>query len=285
MNYRHIYHAGNISDVVKHVVLTLLLEHLRLKETPFGVLDTHAGTGFYDLQDERAQKTSEAQDGIYKLLTAPPVPDLAAYYDVLKNFNPGWSAGTAEAFQFYPGSPLLVARLLRSQDRLIACELHRDDAEALRRQMRPFAQTQVHHRDGYEALRGFLPLPEKRGLVLIDPPYETPDEFDRLAQAIREAYARWPQGLYAIWYPVKERPAIWRFHEALAASGIAKQLCAEFIYHEETRHDRLNGCGFILINPPWQFDERLRKLFPLLHDALQTEHRGVNINWLSGEAG
>jgi len=128
-----------------------------------------------------------------------------------------------------------------------------------------------------------LPPAEARGLVLIDPPYEEPDEFARLSIVLPVAHGRWPQGMFMIWYPVKERPSVWRFHEALTQSGIPKILCAEFMFEEETRGDRLNGSGLILVNPPWQFDERLRALFPQLHDALQTPDRGARVEWLTKE--
>lgn len=286
MNYRHAFHAGNVCDIVKHAVLTLLLERLCAKEKPFCVLDTHAGAGLYDLCDLRAQKTGEAENGILRVLKAPALPELAGYYGVLRSFNPGWRPDgpeTPDSFRFYPGSPLIAARLLRPQDRLVACEWHEEDAETLKRHARPFANIQVHHRDGYEALRAFLPPAEKRGLVLIDPPYEAPDEFEKLARALAGAYALWPQGVFTVWYPVKERPAVWRFHEALAATGIPRQLCAEFIYEKEVRHDRLNGCGLVIINPPWQLAEKLSCLFPALHGALQTAYRGVTVSWLVGE--
>jgi 23S rRNA (adenine2030-N6)-methyltransferase len=280
MNYRHIYHAGNICDVVKHAVLALLVEHLRGKEAAFCVLDTHAGIGLYDLDDPRAAKTAEAQSGILRLLAVRPLPEMAAYDSVLQKLNPDWKTGTPEGFRFYPGSPLLAYHLLRPQDRLVACELHEDDARELRRHFHQHKQAQIHHRDGYEALRAFLPPAEKRGLVLIDPPYENTNEFGHLAQAIAEAYKRWPQGIFMIWYPIKDRPSIWRFHEALIATGIPHQLCAEFIYEEETRADRLNGGGHIIINPPWQMDEKLRSLFPALHKTLETGFRGCEVKWL-----
>lgn len=286
MNYRHIFHAGNICDVVKHAILILLIEHLRAKPAPFCVLDTHAGMGLYDLQDPRAQKTDEAQSGILRFLQAPLYSELTTYYETLQRFNPGWQVvqeKTADHFRFYPGSPLVAAHLLRSQDRLIACELHPEDAQTLKRQARAFPFMHIHHRDGYEALRAFLPPSEKRGLVVIDPPYESPEEFARLAQESAAACARWPQGIFMIWYPVKERPSIWRFHEMMVASGIPRQLCAEFIYEEETRHDRLNGCGLLLINPPWQFDEKLRLLLPALHEMMQTPARQVHVHWIVEE--
>lgn len=281
MNYRHIFHAGHICDVVKHALLVLLLEHLREKDKAFCVLDTHAGTGLYDLKDPQALKTGEAQTGIYKLLTKPPLPALAEYYRILKEINPDWQPQNPKTVRFYPGSPVIVQHMLRPEDRLIACELQEEDARALRKYFRNIPQVQAHHRNGYEALGAFLPPPEKRGLVLIDPPYENADEFERLITSIIKAHTRWPQGIFMIWYPVKERPAIWRFHEALIASQIPKQLCAEFLFEEETRGDRLNGSGQIIINPPWQLDEKIGYLFSALHETLQTNHQGSIIKWLA----
>jgi len=277
MNYRHIYHAGNRCDVVKHSVLTLILAHLRAKDKGFAVIDTHAGIGLYDLADARAVKTDEAALGIKSLLSAPPLPALADYYDVLRKVNPLWNGTGIENFRVYPGSPLLAFHMLRPQDRLVVCELHPEDAEALRIHSPNDARMQIHRRDGYEALMAFLPPPEKRGLVLIDPPYERGDEYDALVKRVHEAHARWPTGIYMLWYPVKDRPALWKFHDTLAATGISKILCAEFIYEEETRADRLNGSGLIIINPPWKLDEQLADLFPALHKAMNSAYAGVSI--------
>ncbi|MDE2029753.1 MAG: 23S rRNA (adenine(2030)-N(6))-methyltransferase RlmJ [Alphaproteobacteria bacterium] len=281
MNYRHIFHAGNRCDVAKHAVLTLVLRHLRSKDKAFAVIDTHAGLGFYDLDDPRALKTGEAAEGIKALLAAPRLPALADYYAVLHKMNPRWSGEGAENFRIYPGSPLFAFHMLRAQDRIVACELHPEDAETLRLQSPADPRLQIHKRDGYDALRAFLPPPEKRGLVLIDPPFEREDEFPTLAQHIAAAHKRWPTGIYMVWYPVKNRPAIWQFHEALAATGIGKILCAEFIYEQETRADRLNGSGLILINPPWKLDEELAALFPALHTAMRTAHAGTTISWIA----
>lgn len=281
MNYRHIFHAGNICDVVKHAVLTLLIQHLRSKDKPFYLLDTHAGIGFYDLQDARALKTCEAQDGILKLLQAEPITELIDYYAILQKVNPLLMIGAPDVVArctHYPGSPLLAAYLMRPKDRLVACELHPEDVKLLK-QFVPHAQT--HHRDGYEALQAFLPPPEKRGLVLIDPPYEAPDEFERLPSILKDAWERWPQGQFALWYPIKERPTIWRFQEAMTATGIPKQLCAEFMFQDETRHDRLNGSGLLLINPPWQFDQKLEGLFAALFRALEPPYKAMSLKWLT----
>ena len=169
---------------------------------------------------------------------------------------------------------------MRSQDRLVACELHPEDIDDLRHILRYNKQTHIHYRNGYEALGAFLPPSEKRGLVLVDPPFENPDEFQTLAKSITAAWQRWPQGMFLVWYPIKERPAIWRFHEALIAAGITEMLCAEFIFDEETYHDRLNGSGCLIINPPWQLHEQLPEFFQLLHQAMQTPHNGSVIKWL-----
>jgi 23S rRNA (adenine2030-N6)-methyltransferase len=277
MNYRHIFHAGNICDTVKHATLALVLDYLRAKAAPYFILDTHAGVGRYDLTDPRAQKTAEAQHGILRLwdsVALTTLPVFAPYNAALRKLN-------SKTCEVYPGSPLLAEYFLRPDDRMTACELHPEDAEELKRNTYIYPNIHTHARDGYEALKAFLPPPEKRGLVLIDPPYEQPDEYDRLATHFISAYHRWPQGIYMLWYPIKERPAIWRFHEQLTASGIGKILNAEFIYQEETRHDRLNGSGLIIINPPWQLDKKLNELFTALHLALNTEHQAITIKWLS----
>ncbi len=283
MNYRHIFHAGNRCDVVKHALLTLALRHLHAKDGAFAVCDTHAGIGFYDLKDPRAQKTGESAQGIISLLNAPALPALADFTAVLRIMNPLWDGKSAEGFRVYPGSPFFAYHMLRKQDRLAACEKHPEDAETLRLQAPKDRRFQIHFRDGFEALHAFLPPPEKRGLVLIDPPYEEPDEFAEVVKNVAKAYRRWPGGIFMIWYPVKDRPAIWQFHEALANSGIPKILCAEFIYHEDIRADRLNGCGMIVINPPWKLGKEISALFPALHEALKTEYKGIVLKQIAGE--
>ncbi|MDP9126791.1 MAG: 23S rRNA (adenine(2030)-N(6))-methyltransferase RlmJ [Pseudomonadota bacterium] len=284
MNYRHIFHAGNICDVVKHAALTLVLAELCKKTTSFFLLDTHAGAGLYDLEDSLAGKTNEAERGIRRLLAAPKIGELAGYYDALASFNrePDGQPPPVAGIRFYPGSPLLAASLMRAGDRLIACELLEEDVQNLKRHARRFPNIHVHHRNGYEAMGAFVPPAEKRGLVLIDPPYEDSQEFGSLTQATKSACRRWPHGVYLIWYPIKERPALWRFHEGLVESGLPRLLCAEFLYEEETRHDWLNGCGLIFINPPWQLDEKLRTVFSALHGALGAVQQGNDIRWLAG---
>lgn len=278
MNYRHIYHAGNGADVFKHAVLALLLRRLAAKETPFAVLDTHAGIGDYDLTRAEAERTGEAKAGIARLLAAHvDDPGLAPYLAAVR-------AGLDEngTLTRYPGSPRITQAALRPGDRLVLCELHPDDHAALRRAFAGDRRVAVHHMDGYQALKAHLPPKERRGLVLIDPPYEDADELARLPERLAQAWHRWPNGIYALWYPIKERPAVWRFHEALASCGIRRMLAVDLTLHDETSHLRLNGSGMILVNPPWQLDRDLERLLPLLHGAL-ADGGGARVEWLVGE--
>lgn len=277
MNYRHIYHAGNICDVVKHASLVLLLERLKAKDAAFAVLDTHAGEGLYDLFDPRAAQTNEAAVGARRLWEKreKASPELEPYLSALKSLNEG------RDLKLYPGSPVLARRSMRQQDRLVVCELHPEDAQNLKRTMRDEAGVEVHSRDGYEAVKAFLPFKEKRGLVFIDPPFEVAGEIDRLVAAARVVHERMAGAVVAIWYPIKERPAIWRFHEALIAAGLPKLLAAEFLYRPEVRHDRLNGSGLIVMNAPWKIEEDLARLFTALHETLETEARESFIRLLT----
>lgn len=280
MNYRHIYHAGNGCDVVKHAILALLMQHLRGKDKPFAVLDTHAGCGLYDLADERALKTNEATAGVklvWEAFAGQDVPDfLRPYLDCIAALNAG-----AKELRYYPGSPSIARKMMREGDRLIACELHPEDSQELRRLFWDDPQAQIHHRDGYAALKAMLPFPEKRGLVLIDPPFETTDEIEKLVQAVRFIHERMAQTVVGIWYPIKERPAIWQFHEALVSAGLPKMLAAEFMFHPETRHDRLNGSGLIVVNTPWKLDEQMAHLFNCLHEVMKTESQASTIKALT----
>lgn len=281
MNYRHIYHAGNICDVVKHAMLALIIDYLKQKDKPFAVLDTHAGCGLYDLDAPEARKTGEADEGVQRLWFAwregrTIDTTLTPFLDALNKVN------MDGLLRYYPGSPMLARTMLREHDRLIACELHPEDCATLRRTFRHNdKQAHIHHRDGYEALRGLLPFPEKRGLILIDPPFEKPDDFDNLIAACHLIHSLFPQAIVAIWYPIKDRPTVWQFHERLRDTKIPKIMNTEFIYQPEVRSDRLNGTGMIIINPPWVLEEQLPKLFGCLHDILQTEAKQSTISALT----
>jgi 23S rRNA (adenine2030-N6)-methyltransferase len=275
MNYRHAFHAGNIADVFKHAVLVLLIEHLLQKDTALCYLDTHAGTGSYDLTSEAAQKTGEFRAGIGRLLAAEPPPTLARYAALVRAVQPA-----PATLHSYPGSPALAQALLRPHDRIILCELHPDDAATLRRACRADARVHVHQRDGYEGLVAFVPPAERRGLVLVDPPFEDRDELPTLVAAVRSAHRRWPTGHYALWYPIKARGALDRFHGALAEAGLRKLLAVEFV---ATPDEALRGAGMVLINPPWQIADKLAALLADLGPALGRPDAARRVDWLVPE--
>jgi 23S rRNA (adenine2030-N6)-methyltransferase len=280
MNYRHIFHAGSFTDVMKHAVVALILKRLRAKETPFGVLDTHAGIGRYDLTSQQASRTGEYLGGISRVMAVADrlPPELAPYLNAVLELNP-----EPDKLRWYPGSPRLARQLMRPQDRLLLAELHPEDVETLRREFARDRNTSVQHMDGYHAIKAHLPLKERRGMVLIDPPFEVTDEFERMTKALVTGHGRWPTGIFALWYPIKERPAVWRFHEALERTGIRKILAAELTIHEEDTHQRLNGCGIIVVNPPWQLDQNLEAVLPALHEAMAARAGGARVEWLVPE--
>ena len=222
MNYRHIYHAGNFADVVKHAVLALVIEKLKLKDAGFRVIDTHAGTGSYDLSSEKAQKTGEWRAGIGRLIgpDAAPIQGPAAtllkpYLDVVRGLNSG--GGVTR----YPGSPRLARALLRPQDRLVVNELHREDSISLKGAFARDKLTQVMDLDGWIALKALLPPPERRGVVLVDPPFEEPGEFERMSVALGEAVRRFATGVFILWYPNTDQGHVRAFKRRLAESGLS----------------------------------------------------------------
>lgn len=271
MNYRHIYHAGNFADVFKHAVLARCVEYLRRKEAAFRVIDTHAGAGLYDLSSPQAQKTGEWRDGIGRLLDARLPADAAAllepYLAVLRE-HAGPDGPLA-----CPGSPLLVRRLLRRQDRLSAFELHEADADALAALFAGDYQTRVTRLDGWLVPGAHLPPKERRGLVLIDPPFEQPGEFDRLADALERGAARWPGGIYLLWYPLKHDREIEGFLERLRTSGLRDLLCVEIEVAGRQAEPVFRGCGLVVMNPPYPLAQELRVVLPPL--AAQLARDGV----------
>jgi 23S rRNA (adenine2030-N6)-methyltransferase len=282
MNYRHAFHAGNFADVVKHAVLTRIVEHLKAKEKAFRVIDTHAGRGLYDLTGEEAGRTGEWRDGIARLLDAPLPADAAAllapYLDAVRAENPD---GGVRA---YPGSPALVRRLLRRQDRLTAVELHPEDAAALRVRFAGDIQVRVIHLDGWLSLGAHLPPKERRGVVLVDPPFEEAGEFGRIVSGLARAHRRWPGGIYALWYPIKDRKAVDGFRKDLQASGIAKVLDIELTVRPTSETPRLDGSGMIVVNPPYRLDDELKAILPTLAELLsQASGGGWRVEWLRRE--
>ena len=287
MNYRHIYHAGNFADVVKHATLALVIERLKLKDAAFRVIDTHAGLGGYDLGSQAAQKTGEWRAGIGRLvgpdaapLPAPAAELLAPYLDVVRALNP------TGAIVRYPGSPRLARALLRPQDRLVANELHPEDAVSLRGAFARDKLTQVMELDGWVALKSLLPPKERRGVVLIDPPYEEAGELDRVVEALAGGYARFAGGTFIAWYPVKAVAPVEQFCRAVAATGIRKVLRVELHVHRQLTADRLNGCGLIIVNPPWKLPGELAIHLPWLARQLAvTGEATCRLDWLADELG
>ncbi len=274
MNYRHAYHAGNFADVVKHALLTLVLAHLKKKDTAFAVVDTHAGIGRYDLGGVEAGKTNEYQDGIGRLLASDDLPDsLTDYVAAIRALNPDWPQ-----MRYYPGSPRIARHMIRPQDRLALVELHPEDAETLKREFRGDRQVGVHAQDAYVALKALLPPKEKRGLVLIDPPFEIKDEFRQIAKGLGEALRRWPTGIYGVWYPIKETETVDRFLAEAAALG-RPCFAAELFRYPPDDPTRLNGTGMLVINPPWQLDQALADLLPVLAQRLQAQGE-CGLRWL-----
>jgi 23S rRNA (adenine2030-N6)-methyltransferase len=259
MNYRHAYHAGNFADVMKHATLALAIAALKRKETPFFALDTHAGIGAYDLEAPQADKTGEYLNGIARVLDAPDPPaELEPYLAVVRSWNAGG------ALRRYPGSPELVRGLMRPQDRMALVELHPEDVETLRARFHGDRRVGVHHLDGYTAAKGLLPPAERRGLVLMDPPFEVKNEFERLLAALRRARKLWPTGLYMVWYPIKGREAVDSFLQAIADQGGPEALTVELLLRPAVDPFKLNGSGLLIINPPWQLRENLERILPWL---------------------
>jgi 23S rRNA (adenine2030-N6)-methyltransferase len=271
MNYRHAFHAGGFADVIKHVVLVRILTYLQDKQAPFRVIDTHAGAGLYDLTGDEARRGGEWLTGVARLMQArfseSTAPLLKPYLDIVRAFNP------QRGLEAYPGSPLIARALLRPQDRLTACEVEPNARKRLIDALRRDTQARVVDLDGWVALPAFVPPKERRGLLLIDPPYEQKDEFERMAEGFAEAFAKWPTGMYLMWYPVKSRRATDNLarHVAGVAGAAAtpgKCLRLEFSVAPQAAEPGLTSAGILVVNPPWTLAGELRAILPELEKPL-----------------
>jgi 23S rRNA (adenine2030-N6)-methyltransferase len=271
MNYRHAFHAGNFADVFKHVIIARILTHLQEKVAQFRVIDTHAGEGLYDLAGEEASRTGEWRDGIGRLAAARLPADaaelMAPYLAALRASN------HADQLRYYPGSPVLAHHMMRPQDRLIACELEPRAAAALSRHLRGSPAAKVMRIDGWIALKAYVPAKERRGLVIVDPPFEQPDDLIRLADGVTAAYRKWPTGIYLMWYPVKGRDGKFdvkldRFIKRLRRAAMEKCLRVEFAVASPGPAGGLNACGVIVVNPPWRLAAEIRIFAPALVEVL-----------------
>jgi len=274
MNYRHSFHAGNSADVVKHSILIALVRALQQKQSALTLIDTHAGCGLYDLDGDEAQRTGESTQGVLRAF-ADPNPVLDDYRAAVRAVNAG-----AEP-QLYPGSPRILAQLLRPQDFLILNEKHPEDVYTLRGVMRDTSGA-VHQRDAYELWLAMLPPRTARGVVVVDPPYEQLDERARITATLAAAYRKWAHGVTVIWYPLKDRAAHWRWKEQLRKLGIPKLLWVEHWLYDGDQPGIYNGAGLYIVNPPYAFMQALPPLLEALHTGLAPEgHRGeIATNWL-----
>jgi 23S rRNA (adenine2030-N6)-methyltransferase len=271
MNYRHAFHAGNFADVIKHIVLTRILLYLQEKPAAFRVIDTHAGAGLYDLEGSEATRGGEWLTGIARILQArfspTALPLLSPYLDTVRAFNPD------AKLTKYPGSPLIARALLRPQDRLTACELEPAARRALIDALRRDRQARVVDLDGWTALPAFVPPNERRGLALIDPPFEASDEFERLAAGFAAAFKKWPTGSYLLWYPAKSRRATDELARAVAQAAASVKpagncLRLEFSVAPQRAETALASCGLLIVNPPWTLQNELKVILPELEKPL-----------------
>ena len=278
MNYRHIYHAGNFADVAKHAGLLYCLDAMKRKDTAFFVLDTHAGRGYYDLRGAEAQKSGEAERGVQRLLSSAAAGEpLAAYFAAL-------GARPGARLARYPGSPALIAAALRPQDRAVCNELIPAEARAAERELYSSGRLRIEVGDGYAALRSHLPPAERRGLVLIDPPYESPDELASVSAALADAHRRWPTGTFLAWYPIVSAAQRRRVHARFAALRMAKMLLADLAVHPDDASVGLSGSGLLLVNPPYGADDFLREAYLAIHASLAEAGRGyVEVARLTAE--
>ncbi len=272
MNYRHAFHAGGFADVIKHIVLVRILLHLQDKPAAFRVIDSHAGAGRYDLTGDEARRSGEWLTGIARIMQARFSEQAAVlikpYLDIVRAFNPAPATLAA-----YPGSPLIARALLRPQDRLTACEVEPSARKRLIGELRRDTQARVVDLDGWTALPAFVPPNERRGLVLVDPPFEAKDEFERLAEGFSAAFAKWPTGSYVLWYPAKSRRATDDLARRVTATAASvkppgKCLRLEFSVAPQAAGSALTSAGLLIVNPPWTLQGELKTILPELEKPL-----------------
>jgi len=280
MNYRHSYHAGNFADVIKHIALVAILLHLRKKDTAFAVIDSHAGQGIYDLSGALAAKTGEAQTGIARLtgLSGEMPEALSVYLSLVKETGTGASAIAGATIQnLYPGSPLIAAKLLRPQDRLTAIEKHPEEFAALRQVLAPYRNAAAEQADGYARTLKLLPPPSRRGLVLMDPPFESADEFSALARAVRDAMRKFASAIALVWYPIKSQAEADGFVGEVLAGGMAKAMTIDTSV--PAPEGKLGRAGLLVINPPYGFEAAMQAGSALIAPPLDA---AIRTQWIAG---
>ncbi|QEH08621.1 23S rRNA (adenine(2030)-N(6))-methyltransferase RlmJ [Histophilus somni] len=280
LSYRHSFHAGNHADVLKHIVLMLIIENLKLKEKGFYYLDTHSGVGRYRLFGDEAEKTAEYREGIARLWAKEDLPEvIQRYISLIKKLNYG-----GKELRYYAGSPLIAAQLLRSQDRALLTELHPADYPLLRNEFKEINNISTKRDNGFQQLKATLPPKERRGLILIDPPYELKEDYDLVVKAIEEGYKRFATGIYALWYPVVLRQKTKRIIKGLENSDIRKILQIELAVRPDSEQRGMTASGMIVINPPWTLEDQMKKILPYLTRTLVPEGTGNwSVKWITPE--
>ncbi|MEM8101855.1 23S rRNA (adenine(2030)-N(6))-methyltransferase RlmJ [Morganella morganii] len=279
LSYRHSFHAGNHTDVLKHTVQSLIIESLKEKDKPFLYLDTHAGAGRYQLSGEHAERTGEYLEGIARIWAQESVPEeLKTYLEAVSALNPRGD------LRFYPGSPLIAAHLLRDHDKLNISELHPSDFPLLRNEFSRDNRARVVREDGYQQLKSQLPPLSRRGFVLIDPPYELKSDYQAVVKGIQEGHRRFATGTYAVWYPVVLRQQIKRMVKDFQATGIRKILQIELAVRPDSDQRGMTASGMIVINPPWKLESQMKSVLPWLHKVLVPEGTGHTlVEWITPE--
>ncbi|ASK56594.1 23S rRNA (adenine(2030)-N(6))-methyltransferase RlmJ [Vibrio tarriae] len=278
LSYRHSFHAGNHADVLKHIVQSLILNSLQQKEKPFVYHDTHSGVGRYDLTHEWSEKTGEYKQGIARVWQQDNIPaELDSYLDAIRQLNQG------ETLRYYPGSPRVARAHLREQDRMVLTELHPSDYPLLEQEFHRDRQVSIYKEDGFARLKASLPPQERRGLVLIDPPYELAKEYRDVVQAIAQSYKRWATGIYAIWYPVVNRCDIDDMVEGLQGLEIRKILQIELGVAPDTNERGMTASGMIVVNPPWTLESQMQTILPFLKQAIAPATGHYKVEWVVPE--
>jgi len=279
LSYRHAFHAGNFADVLKHSVLTLVLEYMTRKEKGFYYIDSHSGAGIYQLADEYAQKTGEYKDGIAKLIENDDLPEaLQPYIDLVKDLN-----RESDELSLYPGSPGIARQFTRRQDSAHLFELHPSDIEHLKEYSQRWNKSHVKQSDGYQGVLGLVPPPNRRGVVLIDPPYELKEDYLKAVRTIVNAYKKFATGTYILWYPVVKRELVEQMQDAFTKSEVRNLLQVEYCQQADTQEYGMTGAGLFIVNPPWQLTSQLAEILPYLKDKLGSSASQYSVKQLITE--
>ena len=281
LSYRHAFHAGNFADVLKHSVLTLVLEYMTRKDKGFYYIDSHSGAGMYQLEDEYAQKTGEYKDGIAKLIDIEDLPEaLQPYIDLVKDIN---QAEQSDELALYPGSPGIARQFTRRQDSAHLFELHPADIEHLQAYSQRWNKSHVKQSDGYQGVLGLVPPPSRRGVVLIDPPYELKEDYLKAVRTIVNAYKKFATGTYILWYPVVKRELVEQMQDAFTKSDVRNLLQVEFCQKADTQEYGMTGTGLFIVNPPWQLNSQLAEILPYLKTKLGSADTSFTLKQLIAE--